>query len=133
MLAASYRLLIRLRSRSSRYLPAALALIGATAVLALVMAGDYTDSYLEFDQVGPLAISIAGIALTLAAFAALQRFLAKRIPARRVRRGECAFCGFPLRGTPHCEGCGRAAIASCSSCQQDRRVGTPRCGNCGSP
>jgi hypothetical protein len=133
MLAASYRLLIRLRSRNSRYLPAALALIGATAVLAIGMAGDYTGSFLEFDEVGPLAISIAGIALTLAAFVALQRFLAKRVPARRVRRGECSFCGFPLRGTAHCEGCGRAAIASCSSCQHERRVGTPRCGYCGSP
>jgi hypothetical protein len=133
MLAGSYRLLIRLRSRNSRYLPAALALIGATAVLAITMAGDYTGSYLDFAEVGPLAISIAGIALTLTAFVALQRFLAKRVPARRVRRGECAFCGFPQRGTPHCEGCGRAAIASCSSCQRDRRVSTPRCGFCGNP
>jgi hypothetical protein len=133
MLAASYRLLIRLRSRNSRYVPAALALIGATAVLAITMAADYTGSFIEFDEVGPLAISIAGIALTLAAFIALQRFLAKRIPARRVRRGECSFCGFPLRGTPHCEGCGRAAIASCSSCQRERRVGAPRCGFCGNP
>jgi hypothetical protein len=133
MLAASYRLLLRLRSRNSRYLPAALALIGATAVLAVTMAGDYSGSFIEFEEVGPLAISIAGIALTLAAFIALQRFLAKRVPARRVRRGECAFCGFPLRGTSHCEGCGRAAIAACSNCGQERRVGTPRCGNCGEP
>jgi len=131
MLAASYRLLIRLRSRNSRYLPAALALVGATAVVAIGMAGEYAGSYLAFDEVGPLAISIAGIALTLAAFVALQRFLAKRVPARRVRRGECSFCGFPLRGTSHCEGCGRAAIAPCSNCGQQRRVGTPRCGNCG--
>jgi len=131
MLGGSYRLLSRLRSRNSRYLPAALAWVGATAVLACVMAVDYTDSYLEFDEVGPLAISIAGIALTLVAFVALQRFLAKRVPARRVRRGECPFCGFPLRDKPHCEGCGRAVIASCSSCQKDRRVGTPRCGYCG--
>jgi len=133
MLAASYRLLLRLRSRNSRYLPAALALIGATAVLAVTMAGDYTGSFIEFEEVGPLAISIAGIALTLAAFIALQRFLAKAVPARRVRRGECAFCGFPHRGTPHCEGCGRAAIAPCSNCGQERRVGTPRCGHCGKP
>jgi len=131
MLGGAYRLLSRLRSRHSRYLPAALAWIGATAILACVMAADYTDSYLEFDEVGPLAISIAGIALTLVAFVALQRFLAKRVPARRVRRGECPFCGFPLRGKPHCEGCGRAVIASCSSCQKDRRVGTSRCGYCG--
>jgi hypothetical protein len=133
MLAASYRLLIRLRSRNSRYLPAALALIGATAVLAIGMAGEYTGSYIEFGEVGPLAISIAGIALTLTAFVALQRFLTKRVPARRVRRGECSFCGFPHRGTRHCEGCGRAAIASCSNCHKDRRVGTPRCGYCGNP
>jgi hypothetical protein len=133
MLATAYWLLIRLRSRSSRYLPAALAWIGATAVLAAVMAADYADNYFEFGEVGPLAISIAGIAVTLVAFAALQRFLAKRVPARRVRRGECPFCGFPHRDKPHCEGCGRAVIASCSSCHEDRRVGTPRCGNCGNP
>lgn len=131
MLAAAYWLLIRLRSRNSRYLPAALAWIGATAVLAAVMAADYGDNYIEFSEVGPLAISIVGIALTLVAFVALQRFLAKRVPARRVRRGECPFCGFPVRGRPHCEGCGRAVNASCSSCQKDRRVGTPRCGYCG--
>jgi hypothetical protein len=133
MLGGAYWLLSRLRSRHSRYLPAALAWIGATAVLAAVMAVDYTDSYLEFDEVGPLAISIAGVALTLLAFVALQRFLAKRIPARRVRRSECPFCGFPLHDKPHCEGCGRTVIASCSSCHKDRRVGTPRCGFCGNP
>ncbi len=131
MLAGSYRLLLRLRSQNPRYLPAALAWIGATAVLAIVMAADYTDSYIEFDEVGPLAISVAGVALTLAAFVALQRFLAKRLPVRRVRRGECPFCGFPVRDKPHCEGCGRAVIADCSSCQRDRRVGTARCGYCG--
>jgi hypothetical protein len=133
MLATAYWLLIRLRSRNSRYIPAALAWIGATAILAVVMAADYTDNYIEFAEVGPLAISIAGIAVTLVAFVALQRFLAKRVPARRVRRGECPFCGFPHRDKPHCEGCGRAVIASCSSCHEDRRVGTPRCGNCGNP
>jgi hypothetical protein len=133
MLAGAYRLLIRLRSRNSRYLPAALAWIGATAVLAAVMAADYTDDYLEFAEVGPLAVSIVGMALTLVAFVALQRFLAKRVPARRVRRGECPFCGFPHRDKPHCEGCGRAVIASCSSCHEERRVGTPRCGYCGNP
>jgi hypothetical protein len=133
MLGGAYWLLSRLRSRSSRYLPAALAGIGATAVLAAVMAVDYTDGYVEFSEVGPLAVSIVGIAFTLVAFIALQRFLVKRIPARRVRRGECPFCGFPLRGEPHCEGCGRGVIASCASCENDRRVGTPRCGFCGNP
>ncbi|HEV2790276.1 MAG TPA: zinc ribbon domain-containing protein [Solirubrobacterales bacterium] len=133
MLGGAYRLLSRLRSRHSRYLPVALAWVGATALLAAVMAVDYTESYIEFDEIGPLAISAAGVALTLAAFVALQRFLAKRVPARRVRRRECPFCGFPVRDKPHCEGCGRAVIASCSTCHQDRRVGTPRCACCGNP
>ncbi|HYG95587.1 MAG TPA: zinc ribbon domain-containing protein, partial [Solirubrobacterales bacterium] len=124
-------LLIRLRSQNPRYVPAALAWIGATAILAIVMATDYTESYIEFEEIGPLAISVAGVALTLAAFIALQRFLAKRVPPRRVRRGECPFCGFPVRDKPHCEGCGRTVIADCSSCQRDRRVGTARCGYCG--
>ena len=106
MLAAAYRLLIRLRSRHSRYLPAALAWIGATAILAVVMAADYTDNYIEFADVGPLAISIAGIALTLVAFVALQRFLAKRVPARRVRRGECPFCGSPFAKSRIARGAG---------------------------
>jgi len=131
MLGGAYRLLSRLRSRHSRYLPAALAWIGASALLAAIMAIDYTGSYIEFDEIGPLAISVVGIGLTLGAFVALQRFLAKRVPARRVRRHECPFCGFPVRDKPHCEGCGRAVIAPCSSCQQDRRVGTPRCACCG--
>lgn len=133
MLGGSYWLLGRLRSRHSRYLPAALAWIGATALLAAVMAVDYGGDYIAFKEVGPLAISIVGIVLTLAAFVALQRFLARRVPARRVRRRECPFCGFPVSDKPHCEGCGRAVIASCSSCHKDRRVGTPRCAYCGNP
>ncbi len=98
MLAASYRLLGRLRSRNSRYQPAALAWIGATAIHAIVMAGDYMGNYIAFDKVGPLVISIAGIALTLGACAALQRFLSRQLPARRDRRV----------GTPRCGACGNA-------------------------
>lgn len=132
LLAGSYLLLGRLRSRHSRYLPTAFALIFATAVLALVMAADYTGDYIEFSTVGPLAISLAGIALTLAAFAALQRYLRRRVPLRRARRGDCPFCGYPVRKGKHCEGCGRQVLASCSTCQQPRRVGAPRCASCGS-
>lgn len=132
LLAGSYKLLGHLRSRHSRYLPTAFALIFATAVVALSMAADYTGDYIEFSSVGPLAISLAGIALTLAAFVALERYLRKRVPMRRVRRGGCPFCGFPVRSGRHCEGCGRQVVANCSTCQQPRRVGAPRCAACGS-
>ena len=131
LLAGSYALLGRLRSRHSRYQPAAFALIGATALLALAMAAQYTGGYIEFSAIGPLAISLAGIALTMAAFIALQRYLRKRVPVRRVRRRECPFCGYPVRDGHHCEGCGRPVLANCSSCQRPRRVGTPRCATCG--
>ena len=131
MLGVSYFLLARLRRRGSRYLPAIYAWIGASGVLAIVMAGDYTGDYVEFSEVGPLAISLAGIGLTLAAFVALQRYLARRVPARRVRKGECPFCGFPIRGGHHCEGCGRIVVSECARCHEPRRVGAEHCAACG--
>jgi hypothetical protein len=82
-------------------------------------------------DVGPLVLSLAGIGLTVAAFVALQRYLATRIPQRRVRRGECPFCGYSVRGGAHCEGCGRQVVGRCPSCSGSRRVGAPHCGVCG--
>lgn len=129
-LAGAYLLLARMRARRSRFLPAALAWAGAWAVLALVMAIDYTTDTIEITDVGPLALSIAGIALTLLAFAVLQRYLARQIPLRRVRRSQCPFCGFP-GGGEHCEGCGRSLVGPCAACQAPRRVGSQHCSACG--
>jgi hypothetical protein len=131
MLGTGYWLLSRMRGRRSRYLPVALAEIGAAVVLALVMAVDYTTDYLEVDDLGLLALSLAGSAMTLVAFVALQRYIAKRIPLRRVRRRECPFCGFPVRDNTNCEGCGRRVLGECSTCHEPRRVGTEHCGACG--
>src|SRR5919106_130826 len=71
------------------------------------------------------------IAFTLAAFAALQRYLVRRLPLARVRKGECPFCGYLVRGGAHCEGCGREVVAECGACARARRVGTLHCGACG--
>jgi hypothetical protein len=130
-IAVGYALLGSLRRRGSRYLPLALAWVGFAAVLSLVMAGDYVTDYVDPLDLGPLVLALAGIAFTLAAFAALQRYLARRIPYRRVRKGECPFCGYPARGAGHCEGCGRRVVAECASCAEPRRVGTLHCGACG--
>jgi hypothetical protein len=131
-LAAAFLLLGRLRNRGSRYLPVAFAAVGATTLLALVMAGDYTSDYIDVGESGPVFLSLAGIAMTLLSFVALQRYLAKRVPARRVRKHECPFCGYPVADKPHCEGCGRDVIAACARCEGPRRVGTVFCGLCGS-
>ena len=95
------------------------------------MAGDYTTDYIDVGRSGPYLLSIAGIALTLFAFIGLQRHLAKRIPARRVRKHECPFCGFPVGKNNHCEGCGRSVVGACATCDGPRRVGTPHCVVCG--
>ena len=131
VLAFAYWLLISLRRSGSRYLTVAFALVGAGAVLALVLTGDYVTDYIDVQQLGPLVLSLAGVAMTLAVFWWLQRYLARRLPQRRVRKAECPFCGYPTRGGEHCEGCGRTVIAECANCHHARRVGTPHCGACG--
>jgi hypothetical protein len=131
-LVGAYALLGRLRTKGSRYLPIGLAAVGFAAVLALVMAGDYVTDYVDPLEFGPLVLAAVGVGLTLLAFVALQRYLEKRIPVRRVRKRECPFCGFPGRGDSHCEGCGRAVIAECGACGEPRRVGVLHCGACGS-
>jgi hypothetical protein len=129
--AAGYVLLDRLRKRGSRYFPLALAVVATAAVLAFVMAGDYITDYVDPVDLGPLVLSLFGIGLTLGAFFALQRYLARRIPIRRVRKHECPFCGYPVRGEGHCEGCGRQVIGECTNCAEPRRVGALHCGACG--
>ena len=130
-LGSAYWLLIRLRRSGSRYLPVAFALVAFGALLALVMAGDYVAHHIDVAQLGPLVLSLAGIAFTLVAFWWLQGYLARRIPQRRVRKGECPFCGYPTHGGEHCEGCGRAVIGECTTCHEPRRVGAFHCGACG--
>ena len=128
---AAFGLLNRLRRRRSRYLLVGFAAVGAATIQAFVMACDYTTDYVDIGESGPYLLSIAGIVLTLLAFVGLQRYTAKRVPARRVRKHECPFCGFPVRDSGHCEGCGRAVVAPCMRCEGPRRVGTPHCGVCG--
>jgi hypothetical protein len=126
-----YWLLAALRRRRSRYLPLAFSVIASGTLLAFVVATDYTNEYVGIRDLGPLVLSLFGIAATLGAFVALQRYLGRLIPARRVRKGECPFCGYPSRGDAHCEGCGREVIGECSSCGEKRRVGTGFCASCG--
>ena len=131
LIGFAYWLLARLRREGSRYFPVAMALVGAGAILALVLATDYVTDYVDPLDLGPLVLALFGIVATVLAFAALQRYLAQRIPARRVRKGECPFCGYPVRENEFCEGCGRDVVAPCARCSAPRRVGTMHCGACG--
>ncbi|MDO7869368.1 zinc ribbon domain-containing protein [Nocardioides jiangxiensis] len=131
-IAASFGFVRRLRHAESRYLPLGFATVAAGAVLSIVLAGDYVFDYINPLDLGPIVIAAFGAAVTVLTFVAVQRRLVARIPGRRTRKGECPFCGYPVRDHgPHCEGCGREVIAACATCDQPRRVGTPHCATCG--
>jgi hypothetical protein len=131
LVAAAFLLVIGLHRRRSRYVPLGLGFAGFTAVLAFVMAGDYLTDYIDPLDLGILALSLFGAGVTVLAFFLLQRYLDRRLPFRRVRRGQCPFCGYPVRGNRACEGCGRDVVAPCARCSEPRRVGATHCGACG--
>jgi hypothetical protein len=131
LVAAAFALVIALHRRRSRYVPLGLGFAAFAAILAWVLAGDYLTDYIDPLDLGVLALSLFGSAWTVFAFFLLQRYLGRRLPLRRVRRGQCPFCGYPVRGNQACEGCGRDVFASCARCSAPRRVGAPRCGACG--
>lgn len=126
-------LIRRVRERESRYLPLGFAVVASGVIMSLVFAVDYISDYVDILDLGPIILSLLGAGATVAAFIGLQKYLARRIPGSRVRKGECPFCGFPVdaESGPHCEGCGREVVASCASCESPRRVGSPHCPACG--
>ena len=130
-LLVGYVALARLRNRNSRYLPLGGAVLAFATILAFVLAGDYLTDYFDPFDVGLLLLSLLGVLATLAAYWTLQRYLARRLPERRVRRSQCPFCGFPVHGNARCEGCGREVIAPCARCESPRRVGSAHCATCG--
>ncbi len=127
----SYWLLARLRRRRTRWYPFAGSAVAFATIFAFVFAADYLTDYFDPFEWGIAFVALVGIAATLLAYLALQRYLLKRLPQRRVRRRECPFCGYPVAETTHCEGCGRTVVAPCASCESPRRVGTAHCGVCG--
>jgi hypothetical protein len=131
LLTAGFWLLWALHRRRSRYLPLALGFIAAAAILAFVLAGDYLTDYVDPLDLGVLALSLFGIAVTLLVFYLLQRYIVQRLPSRRVKRHQCPFCGYPAGDNEFCERCGRAVVGACAKCNQPRRVGTVHCGACG--
>jgi hypothetical protein len=126
-LGLSVLMLHQLHRRRPRYTLIGMAAVAASTALAIVMTGDYID----IEAVGPIVLAIAGTVVTLVAFVAYQRWLARRLPERRVRKGECPFCGYPSRDGTHCQGCGRETVAPCTTCSQARRVGARHCAACG--
>ncbi len=130
-IVAAFSLLFVLHRRRSRYLPLALGAVAAATALAFVLAGDYVTDYVSPFDLGVILLGLFGAAVTVLAFATLQWYLRRRLPARRVRRGLCPFCGYPVGANEHCEGCGRDVIAPCARCEEPRRVGTRFCGACG--
>ncbi len=132
LVGGSLRLITVQRARESRYLTLGLSAVAASTLTAVWFAGDYITDFIDVLELGPLVLSVLGAGATVVAFVALQRYLARRVPRSRVRKGECPFCGFPVRGDgPHCEGCGREVVGECGACSSPRRVGSPHCAVCG--
>jgi hypothetical protein len=132
LVGGSLRLITVQRARESRYLTLGLSAVAASTLTTVWFAGDYITDYIDVLELGPLVLSVLGAGATVVAFVALQRYLARRVPRSRVRKGECPFCGFPVRGEgPHCEGCGREVVGECGACSSPRRVGSPHCAVCG--
>jgi hypothetical protein len=130
-LGAAYVLLTRLRERGSRWFPLSASAVIFATIYGLVLAVDYLTDYFDPFDAGILLLSLLGAGLTVLAFWLLQRYLARRLPLRRVRRSQCPYCGFPVGPGERCEGCGRTVVAPCGSCAAPRRVGTPFCAACG--
>jgi hypothetical protein len=128
----AYGLLVWMRRRNSRWFPLAGSAVAAATIFAFVFASDYLTDYFDPFDWGIAAIAALGIAATLAVYWSVQRYLLRRMPQRRVKRGQCPFCGYAVRGNMRCEGCGREVVAPCTACEAPRRVGTAYCGTCGS-
>jgi uncharacterized membrane protein YidH (DUF202 family) len=127
----AYWLLAFLRRRQTRWFPLAGSAIAFATIFAFVLAGDYVTDYFDPFQWGIAVVALIGIAATLLAYLALERYLLRRVTQRRVRRQQCPFCGYPLGRGSHCEGCGREVVAPCANCEEPRRVGTTHCATCG--
>jgi hypothetical protein len=130
-IVGAYLLLAAMRRRATRWFPLAGSVVAAATILAFVLASDYATDYVDPFDWGIAFIAVLGVLSTLLAYWALQRYIARRLPQRRVRRGQCPFCGYPAGAGPHCEGCGRDVVAACARCEAPRRVGTEHCAACG--
>jgi uncharacterized membrane protein YphA (DoxX/SURF4 family) len=130
---AAYVALTGLRERGSRWFPLSGSAVLFATVFAFVLAVDYLTDYFDPFDAGILMLALLGAAVTILAFWLLQRYLARRLPLRRVRRGQCPYCGFPAREGERCEGCGRQVRSPCGHCGAPRRVGAPFCAACGRP
>lgn len=126
-----YVLLTQLRDRGSRWFPLSASVVLFATVFAFVVAVDYLTDYFDPFDAGILLLALIGAIATIIAFWLLQRYLARRLPTRRVRRRQCPYCGFPVADNERCEGCGREVKAACAHCAAPRRVGAPFCGACG--
>jgi hypothetical protein len=88
-LVVGFVALAQLRNRNSRYLPLAGSVLAFATIMAFGLAGDYLTDYFNPFDFGLLLLSLIGVAATSVAFWTLQRYLARRLLQRRVRRSQC--------------------------------------------
>lgn len=130
-LLASVRLLRAVSERAPRMQPLGQAVTIASSLMFITLIVDYGEISFDFATFGPMGMAILGSLITITAFLALQRYLRKRRPKRRLQAGECPECGFPATGCNFCENCGTQLRVDCPECGQWRRLGVANCRACG--
>ena len=85
-----------MRRHPNRWFPLAGSAVAFATIFAFVLAADYLTDYFDPFQWGLAVVAVLGIAATLLAYLAVERYIVRRLPQRRVRRRECPFCGYPV-------------------------------------
>jgi hypothetical protein len=130
-LGFGYWLLARLRRDGSRYFPVAVAVVAYAAIFALVLAADYITDYVDPLDLGPLVLSLFGIAVTLLAFAVSRALPRPLDPAQPRAEAGVHLLRLPGPQKPALRGLRQRGSRERAACGADRRVGVLHCGACG--
>ena len=96
-IVVAYWLLAYMRRHARRrWFPLAGSAVAFATIFAFVLAADYLTDYFDPFQWGLAVVAVLGIAATLLAYLAVERYIVRRLPQRRVRHRQCPFCGYPV-------------------------------------
>ena len=126
-----YLLLTRLRDRGSRWFPLSASVVLFATVFAFVVAVDYLTDYFDPFDAGILLLALIGARATVVAFWLLQRYLARRLPLRRVRRAAVPVLRLPCRRQRALRGVRSRSAGGVRTLRRPAQSRRAFCGACG--